>query len=168
MPSTAHVIPRVHDALPASSIGSLGGTVARRIDLVAALTTPVIVALAIPLALLDLCVTGYQWVCFPAYGIARVRRARYFTIDRHRLPYLSVVEKVNCTCCSYANGVLAYVREVSARTETYWCPIKHARPVRDPHGRYHAFADYGDGAGYRLHANSLRRALSGPAHGRGN
>ena len=162
MPSTAHVVTRVHHSLPASSVESSIEAGARAADLLTALTTPVIFALTIPLALLDLCVTAYQWVCFPVYGIERVRRARYFTLDRHRLPYLSILAKVNCIYCSYANGVLAYAREVSARTETYWCPIKHARPVRDPHGRYHAFAEYGDAAGYRRHSSTLRRALSGP------
>ena len=162
MPSTAHFVPRIHDSLPASPFESSFGVGARAAYLLTALTTPVIFALAIPLALLDLCVTAYQRVCFPVYGIERVRRARYFTLDRHRLPYLGLLEKVNSTFCSYANGVLAYAREVSARTEAYWCPIKHARPVRDPHGRYHAFADYGDVEGYRRHSSTLRRALSGP------
>ena len=129
MPSTAHVMPRIHQSLPASSFDSSIRASAQATHLLTALTTPVIFALAIPLALLDLFVTAYQRVCFPVYGIERVRRARYFTLDRHRLPYLSALEKVNCTYCSYANGVLAYAREVTARTESYWCPIKHARPV---------------------------------------
>jgi hypothetical protein len=159
MTSTAHVVTRIHGSLTAPSVGAI----ARGGHPLTFLTTPIVFALAIPLALLDACVTVYQWVCFPVYGIERVRRARYFTLDRHRLPYLTALERVNCTHCSYANGVLAYTREVSARTETYWCPIKHARPVRDPHGRYHAFAEYGDAAGYRRHSSTLRRALSAPA-----
>jgi hypothetical protein len=32
-------------------------------------------------------------------------------IDRHRLGYLNVIEKANCVYCSYANGVVAYVRD---------------------------------------------------------
>jgi hypothetical protein len=154
-------MPRIHQSLPASSFDSSIRASAQATHLLTALTTPAIFALAIPLALLDLFVTAYQRVCFPVYGIERVRRARYFTLDRHRLPYLSALEKVNCTYCSYANGVLAYAREVTARTESYWCPIKHARPVRDPHGRYHTFAEYGDGAGYRRQGRALRRRLSG-------
>ncbi len=75
--------------------------------------------------------------------------AGYFALDRHRLAYLNGIEKANCTFGTYANGVVAYVREVAARTEQYWCPIKHSRTVRDPHARYQGFFDYGDAEGYR-------------------
>ena len=81
------------------------------------LTAPVIYSLLLPLALLDTWVTIYQGVCFPIYGIARVPRRHYLVIDRHKLAYLNAIEKVHCTFCSYANGVIAYVREVAACTE---------------------------------------------------
>ena len=125
------------------------------------LTAPVIYSLLFPLLVLDAWVTVYQRVCFPIYGVARVPRRRYFAIDRHKLVYLNGIEKVNCTFCSYANGLLAYVREVAARTEQYWCPIKHARGVPAPHGRYQSFVDYGDARGYREELQALRRGLSG-------
>jgi hypothetical protein len=124
------------------------------------LSAPVVYSLILPLVVLDLWTTVYQWVCFPVYGVARVPRRRYFVIDRHRLAYLNGVEKLNCTFCSYANGLLAYVSEVAARTEHYWCPIKHARAVRSPHQRYHFFFDYGDAAAYRRDLSTLRRNLA--------
>jgi hypothetical protein len=124
------------------------------------LTAPVIYSLLLPLLLLDFWVTCYQSVCFPIYGIARVPRRRYFAIDRHKLAYLNGVETVNCTFCSYANGLIAYVREVAGRTEQYWCPIKHARAIPSPHRRYHEFFDYGDATGYRNQLPMLRRALT--------
>jgi hypothetical protein len=131
------------------------------------LTAPVIYSLVVPLALLDAWVWTYQWICFPIYGIARVPRRGYFAMDRRRLAYLNGIEKVNCTFCSYANGLIAYIREVAARTEQYWCPIKHARAVAAPHGRYQAFFDYGDAEGYRRGLTTLRRALpQRGAHGR--
>ncbi|HSJ42601.1 MAG TPA: hypothetical protein VK955_16350 [Xanthobacteraceae bacterium] len=123
------------------------------------LTAPVIYSLLIPFLVLDLWVTMYQWVCFPIYGIARVPRRRYFAVDRHKLAYLNVIEKANCTFCSYANGLIAYVREVAARTEQYWCPIKHARSIPVPHSRYHLFFDYGDAERYRRDLKPLREAL---------
>jgi hypothetical protein len=61
--------------------------------------------------------------------------------------------------CSYANGLIAYVREVAARTEQYWCPIRHARRLRHPHERYEAFAGYGDPLAYREGLTGLREAL---------
>jgi hypothetical protein len=121
------------------------------------LTAPMIYALIVPLALLDACVTLYQWACFPIYGVGRVRRRPYFVLDRHKLGYLNALEKANCVYCSYATGVIGYVREVAARTEHYWCPIKHARPIAQPHSRYRHFLDYGDAAGYRRHHGGLQR-----------
>ncbi len=109
--------------------------------------------------MLDFWVTLYQSVCFPIYGIARMPRRRYFAIDRHKLAYLNGIEKLNCTFCSYANGLIAYVREVAARTEQYWCPIKHARTIPVPHSRYHLFFDYGDAERYRRALVPLRDAL---------
>ena len=113
------------------------------------LTAPVIYSLIVPLLLLDLFVTIYQAVCFPAYGIAKVRRGDYLVFDRHHLAYLNALEKLNCAYCSYANGLIAYVREIAGRTEQYWCPIKHARRVIGAHSYYARFKDYGDAAAFR-------------------
>ena len=124
------------------------------------LTTPVIYSLALPFLLLDLWVSAYQAICFPIYGIAGVRRGSHFTIDRHKLAYLNGIEKANCLYCSYAEGVVGYVREVLARTEQYWCPIKHGRDVPVPHDHYQLFFDYGDAEGYRRDLPRLRKALS--------
>ncbi len=123
------------------------------------LTAPVIYGLVIPLVLLDLFVTVYQAVCFPVYGIAKVRRRDYLIFDRHYLGYLNALEMLNCAYCSYANGLLGYAREIAARTEQYWCPIKHARRVISAHGHYAHFSDYGDGEAYRAELGRLREAL---------
>lgn len=131
----------------------------REAHLLNLLTAPVIYSLIVPFLVLDLWVTVYQLLCFPIYGVARVPRRRYFAIDRHKLAYLNGIEKVNCTFCSYANGVIGYVREVAARTEQYWCPIKHARAIPAPHTRYQHFADYGDAHRYRNELPDLRRGL---------
>ena len=120
------------------------------------LTAPVIYSLIIPVLLLDLFVAVYQTVCFPVYGIPRVRRIDYLAFDREHLAYLNAIEKLNCAYCAYANGVFAYVREVASRTEQYWCPIKHARRVLGVHGRYGSFVDYGDAETYRHELEQLR------------
>jgi hypothetical protein len=128
-------------------------------NLLSLLTAPIIYSLLLPLVLLDLWVTLYQSICFPIYGMAPVPRRRYFAVDRHKLAYLNGIERANCTFCSYANGLIAYVREVAARTEQYWCPIQHARAIPAPHQRYHAFLEYGDAEGYRNGLPALRHAL---------
>src|SRR5258708_15800477 len=120
-------------------------------------------SLVVPIALLDLWVSAYQRVCFPIYGIDRVKRSAYVVIDRHHLAYLNGIEKANCVFCGYANGVLAYVREVAARTEQYWCPIRHAKRVRAPHVLYRNFVDFGDAEGYRRRLPVLRADLKAPA-----
>src|SRR5580658_2786035 len=68
------------------------------------LTAPAIYALIIPVMLLDLFVAVYQTVCFPVYGIPRVRRVDYMAFDREQLGYLNILEKLNCAYCAYANG----------------------------------------------------------------
>lgn len=113
------------------------------------LTAPVIYSLILPLVLLDLFVSAYQAICFPVYGIAKVRRGDHFVFDRRHLAYLNALEKLNCAYCSYANGLIAYAREIAGRTEQYWCPIKHARRVIGAHAHYLQFQDYGDAEGYR-------------------
>jgi len=128
-------------------------------DLGTMLTAPLIYSMIVPFALLDLWVEIYQAVCFRAWGIAPVRRRDHFAIDRHKLAYLNGLEKVNCLFCSYANGVIGFVREVAARTEQYWCPIRHARRTRNPHDHYRNFTTYGDAAGYHGGLPSLRSAL---------
>lgn len=112
------------------------------------LTAPVIYSVALPLVLLDLWFTTYQFICFPIYGIPKVPRSKYFVIDRHHLAYLNGIEKLNCVYCGYATGLLAYAREIAGRTERYWCPIKHAARLRAAHNQYHLFVDYGDAEGY--------------------
>lgn len=121
------------------------------------LTAPVIYAGFIPFLILDLFVTGYQAVCFPVYGIPKVRRADYMVFDREELPYLNIIEKFNCFYCSYANGLASYVREVGARTEQYWCPIKHARRIRDAHNHYHKFFEFGDAESFAKGLERLRK-----------
>jgi len=90
------------------------------------LSAPLVYGLAVPLGLLDISVCAYQAVAFRLWGLARVPRREHMLLDRQRLQHLNPIQKVNCHYCGYANGVLSFAREVAARTEQYWCPIKHA------------------------------------------
>jgi hypothetical protein len=122
------------------------------------ITAPVIYSVIVPLVLLDLFITIYQAICFPVYGIPKVRRSDYLVFDRHHLAYLNALEKLNCAYCAYANGLIAYVREIASRTEQYWCPIKHARRLIGAHTYYATFEDYGDAEGYRRRLAELLKA----------
>ena len=123
------------------------------------LTAPVIYSLIVPFALIDLWVSFYQAVCFPVYGVRRVGRGAFFKLDRAKLPYLNAIEKLNCVFCSYANGVIAFAREVAARTEQYWRPIKHVEDPLDPHERYGGFTEYGAADAYAARQDELRAEL---------
>ena len=129
----------------------------RDAPLLVLLTTPLIWFCLLPIVFLDLVLTIYQAVCFPIYGIPKARRADFILLDRRRLAYLNLIEKLNCEYCSYANGIFAYATEVAARTEQYWCPIKHALRMKGVHSRYQYFFDYGDAEGYRTRIEQVRR-----------
>ncbi len=122
-------------------------------------TGPLLWMCLLPFAVLDLFVTVAQAICFSIYGIPKVRRRDYIVIDRHRLGYLNAIEKLNCVYCGYANGLLAYVTEMAARTEQYWCPIKHALRLKAIHSRYKNFFEFGDAEGYRQHLEEVRRSF---------
>lgn len=131
------------------------------------LTAPVIYSLIVPLVLLDLWVSVFQAICFRVYKIPRVNRSDYIAFDRRHLAYLNWVEAANCAFCAYGNGLIGYVREISSRTEQFWCPIKHALRISDPHRRYYEFLEYGDAEGYRDRLEAFRDQLrtehAGPA-----
>ncbi len=123
-------------------------------------TAPVIYFMIIPMLLLDLTVTVYQALSFPIYRIAKVPRSDYIAFDRHQLGYLNFYERVHCEYCAYANGLLAYCTEVVARTEQYFCPIKHARKVLGTHARYAHFLDYGESEDYHGRLEQFRKSLA--------
>ena len=129
-------------------------------DLRIMLTAPVIYSLIVPVAILDVFVMAYQAICFPVYGIPKVRRRDYLVFDRHHLAYLNIIEKINCAYCSYFNQAVAFIREVASRTEIYWCPIKHARRVLGPHPHYVGFADFGDANAYRERVAEMKNGVT--------
>lgn len=122
-------------------------------------TTPVIWACILPVIFLDLVMSVYQGICFPIYGIPKVKRRDYIILDRSHLAYLNWAEKMNCEYCAYTNGVLACATEIAARTEQYWCPIKHALRIKSMHSRYRFFFDYGDAEHYRQQIEMVRRSF---------
>jgi len=124
------------------------------------LIAPIIWSLILPAVFLDFSVSIYQCICFPVYNIPKVKRREYLVLDRHFLKYLNLIEKVNCLFCSYFNGLIAFVQEVAARTEQYWCPIKHAHNMTIVHSRYKKFFDYGNAEQYREDFQKVRRDYS--------
>lgn len=90
------------------------------------ISVPFIWAPLLAVLLLDLFASIYQFICFPIYGIKKVKRSAYIQIfDRNKLKYLNPLEKIGCMYCGYANGFLLYVKEIAGLTEKYWCGIMH-------------------------------------------
>lgn len=123
-------------------------------------TMPIIYAMLIPLILIDVLVSFYQYSCFPIYRIKLVKRSDYIVFDRHHLSFLNFFERWHCLYCAYGNGVVAYIREILARTEQYFCPIKHARKVLGTHERYQYFIEYGDAESYHQRLEAYRQKLA--------
>lgn len=114
-------------------------------------SAPFVYGMVIPIAFLDLCLFVYQAVCFRLWKVERVNRKTYVVVDRHHLAYLNGIEKLNCVYCGYANGIFAYAQEVAARTEQFWCPIKHASKIAQPHSHYNDFIEFGDADAWQKH-----------------
>jgi hypothetical protein len=89
------------------------------------ITGPVIYSMIFPIVLLDVCVSFYQWTCFPVYGIKKFSRKDFIIFDRQELKYLDWISKFHCTYCAYGVGVVGYVYEIIKATESYFCPVKH-------------------------------------------
>lgn len=128
-----------------------------RASLLNVMSAPVIYAIMIPAIALDMGLWLYQAVCMPIYGIPGVKRDDHIMYERHYLKYLNRIERLNCDCCSYFNGLMSYASEIAARTEQYWCPIKHASSKAFRHSRYHLFLDYGDAEAYNTKLSGLRK-----------
>jgi hypothetical protein len=124
------------------------------------ITGPMIYSMIIPLVIADVFITIYQITCFPVYGIKKVSRNDYIIFDRQYLNYLNFIEKFHCSYCAYGAGVVAYINEIVARTEQYFCPIKHARKILATHQRYIHFLDYGDAEHYEEKLESYRKLLN--------
>jgi hypothetical protein len=124
------------------------------------ITGPIIYSMIIPLVITDVFISFYQFTCFPIYGIKKVRRSDYIVFDRQHLNYLNFIEKFHCTYCAYGSGMINYICEIVARTEQYFCPIKHARKVLGTHSRYAFFLDFGDAEDYEAKLEQQRIRLN--------
>ena len=119
-------------------------------DWIHLISVPIIYSMSIPLVFLDITLEIYHNICFRLYGIPLVERSKYIKIDRHKLRYLSWVDKINCAYCGYANGLANYARTIAAETEKYWCGIKHKNGGNFIEPKHHKnFLDYGDEEGLK-------------------
>lgn len=104
---------------------------------------PIILTVIIPIVLLDLWVEFYHHVCFPLYKILLVKRKNHVQVDRHKLKYLTFVQKIYCAYCGYANGLTNYWVKIAGETEKYWCGIQHQKNNNFiPPAHHKDFADY--------------------------
>lgn len=111
------------------------------VDLVAGLF---IYSMIVPLVILDMWVTVYQWAYFGLKEIPKINRRDYIIIDRSMLRKLSWLQRVNCAYCDYANGLMAWAEAVTNTTEIYSCAIKHSSPkfVRPHEKEFYPYEKY--------------------------
>lgn len=110
---------------------------------------PFILGMALPIVILDLIIEIYHNICFPLYGIQKVKRSNYIRIDQQKLSYLVTKDKLWCIYCGYVNGFAAYFVKIAGDTEKYWCGIKHKSGgdfIEQPHQK--DFLEYGDEKAY--------------------
>lgn len=113
------------------------------------LAGPFVWMLLIPLVALDFFFEIYHHICFPLYGVPLIKRVNYIKIDRYKLEYLTLIEKVECAYCGYANGLLHYCVEIAGASEKFWCGIKHQQQAGFISPAHHAdFVEYGDKAAF--------------------
>ena len=89
------------------------------------ISIPFIYGLGVSLVVFHVVLEIYHQVAFRLYDLELVDVKKYIKIDRYKLSKLTLAQKINCTYCGYANGLLAYAVVISAETEKYWCGIKH-------------------------------------------
>jgi hypothetical protein len=67
------------------------------------ISAPFIYVVFFAFVILDIFVELYHRVCFPLYGLDLIDRTKYIKFDRHKLSYLTPLQKFNCAYCSYGN-----------------------------------------------------------------
>ena len=129
----------------------------REIPLLQLLSAPVVYMMIVPAMALDIMLFIYHHVVSRVFKIEFRKRSEYVIFDRQYLGYLNVVEKINCLYCAYFNGLMQYASSIAARTEFYFCPIKHAKKIAYNHEFYHTFLPYGEGDDYQKSLKELRK-----------
>ena len=102
-----------------------------------AASLPFIYMMILPTFVFDLFMEIYHRVCFPLYGLKCIDRSKYIKMDRQKLQYLNILDKINCMYCGYVNGMLHYAVDIGAATEKYWCGIKHNDDKNFKSPKYH-------------------------------
>jgi len=120
------------------------------------LSIPFIYVMIVPAIFLDLLLFIYQNTALRLYKIPLVKRRDYIVFDRQKLPYLNLIQKIDCMYCSYFNWIMQFAVEVAWRTEKYWCPIKHAKKKYGEHNWEIYFAPYGDVEDFKNTFHSLK------------
>lgn len=105
---------------------------------------PFVYVFIVPVLIFHGALEFYHQIVFRGFRIPRVRLRDHLVLDRGLLKHLGPIERVNCCYCGYVNGLFAYAREIGARSELYWCPIKHRRDPAQPHAHYGRFFDPDD------------------------
>lgn len=118
---------------------------------------PIISSVIIPIVIADAWIEIYHRIAFPLCKIPYVKRSKYIKVDRHKLKYLTFLQKIYCAYCGYGNGVIRYWGEIVNLTEQYWCGVHHKKSDKFVTPKHHEkFAEYGDEEDCKLKYGSLK------------
>lgn len=109
------------------------------------LSAPFILIMIFPIIFMDFMLEIYHHITFRLLKIPLIKRSKYIKIDRHKLSYLNIFEKIFCAYCGYANGLFNYGTNIAAQSEYYWCGIMHKKDANYKEPKHHKkFPKYGD------------------------
>ncbi len=124
------------------------------------LATPFVWLMIVPTIISDIFLEIFHRICFPLFGIPYVKRSDYIRIvDRAKLPYLTLAERLGCAYCGYVNGWLHYASVIAGKTEHYFCAIAHLEDRGyQPAEHEKDFVKYGDEAELRKRYSAHERS----------
>jgi len=112
--------------------------------LIALFAVAIMYGMIIPIIIMDLSTRVYQLVYFNAANIPLIPSSDYISFDRWDLTKLSLIQKINCQYCSYANGIAAWTKAVVNQTELYSCAIKnhHQKNGQEHHKDFISYEEF--------------------------
>ncbi len=88
---------------------------------------PLALAMIVPFAIFDLCISIYHRLAFAICGMKRINRKAQFKLDQKKIALLDRKERFFALLIFYANGVINYAKKIIAESDQYWCQPKQLK-----------------------------------------
>lgn len=126
---------------------------------------PLIILFAVFLLPLYLYMLFFNRAYFWVRNQNPIPSAPFYNYDRHKIAHLSVMDKIWCEYCEWANGTLQWTLEVTNEIERRYCPIKnkpcpHCEKAKDWRKEYLDY-DHGSSDLEKYYLNQYTRKMPG-------